>query len=107
MLRETADHYRHEIIAPASEGDLHPFDLHRIDLRHCLKVFVRQDVINGHNHSALWAMSSHEFGRYPDIDDPAVINDRHAITESFRLFHEVRGQKDGRATQANASHQIP
>src|ERR1043166_9421149 len=42
-----------------------------------------------------------------ESDDLASIHHRHAVTQTLRLFHEVRRQQDGLALLADASDQIP
>ena len=52
-------------------------------------------------------MPPHELGRRADVDDAAVVDDRHAIAEPLGLLHQMRRQEDCLAALANAAHEIP
>src|SRR5690349_16438975 len=45
--------------------------------------------------------------RRPDVDDPAVVDDRHAIAQPLRLLHEMRRQEDGLAAVTDATYEVP
>ena len=52
-------------------------------------------------------MPPHELGRRADVDDAAVVDDRHAVAEPLGFLHQVRRQKDRLAALADAAHEIP
>src|SRR6185503_6476061 len=74
MLRDAADHQRHEIVTLSPQRDSQPFDFHRMDLRNRPKTLGGCWVIRGHDHRALRAMASYELRGHPDIDDPSVVD---------------------------------
>ena len=64
-------------------------------------------LIGRHDHRPLRAVPLDQRGRSVDVDDAAVIDDRHPVAEALGFLHQVGRQEHGLAALADPAHQIP
>src|SRR2546427_1865067 len=104
---KTMDHVRDQVGAVAENGEPAVLARDRRHARNRPKVLLRRRLVCDERDRSLGAVPRDERRRRADVDDPAVIDDRHAIAQSLGFLHQMRRQEHGLAALADAAHQLP
>src|SRR5688572_28662632 len=107
MLRRAADYMRHEVFARSADRELAAADGDLVDVRNRAEPVARAGIVGRHGHRPLGTMPRDQRLGSVDLDDAAVLDDRHAIAQPLGLLHQVRRQKHRLAARADAAHQVP
>ena len=101
------DHRGDDVVGPAADGVRAALGRDRLDPGNGGQPFRRVWIVDGHRHDRHRAVPAHQRRRRADVDEPAVVDDRHAVAQPLGLFHQVGGQEHGLAAGAHAAHQFP
>src|SRR2546425_8895501 len=107
VLGHTVDHIGYEIVAAAANREPGVLADHLVDARDGAKALSGDRIVRGQHDRPLWTVTGDEPLRRVDVDDAAVLDDRHPIAQSLGLLHEMRRQEDRLAARADAAHQLP
>ena len=97
----------YEIVAGAQEGVGLPVTDNVVESGDPLQPVPHPVALAGEYDSKLGAMPLHQLLRRAHLDQLAVLDDRHAITEALGLLHQVGRQEDSLATIAHSVDEIP
>jgi hypothetical protein len=70
-----------QIGSAAADREVRAFAGDRVNLRDRAEPLERTRILNRHDHRPLGAVTAHELRRRANVDDTAVVENRHAIAE--------------------------
>src|SRR5580700_7332615 len=101
------NHFGHQVVAAATNGELEFRAGHRLNSWDGSKALFGGGIAGGENDGSLRAVPVAQPLRLVDVDDPSVLDDCHPLAQPLGFLHQMSGQKDGLAAIAHAAHEIP
>src|SRR6516164_3922602 len=107
VFRKAANHLGHEVISGTANREAEILARDGLKSWNRSKTFLGGWVVRREHHGSLRAVPLDQRLRCADVDDPAMLDDGHAVAQALGFFHEMRGQANRLATLADAADQLP
>src|SRR5215208_5004597 len=92
MLGDAANHVGDQVFTRAANRVARSTDRDLVDARQRLKLLRRPPIVGDEHDGPLGCVPRDQPFGTVDVDHPPVLDDRHAIAQPLRLFHQVRGE---------------